>query len=156
MHFSRALRALVLHLLFCHLAVLNILDVISGALISILFVTDDSWLVADLFCRFTVALGEVRFLFIAFNSAFSFNISGGSQKNLHFTSDPLRLFLGQINFTRKLLDNGSTGEWPTLPGFSKARSLLLRGLGIRTAPSAFWNLSSPSCHSILFFNLMRK
>uniref|UniRef100_A0A914S4C6 G-protein coupled receptors family 1 profile domain-containing protein n=1 Tax=Parascaris equorum TaxID=6256 RepID=A0A914S4C6_PAREQ len=60
---SSKLRSVVLYLLFCNLALLNIVDTLAGMFVSLLFVTNGSWFFSESFCRFSAAMQQVNDIF---------------------------------------------------------------------------------------------
>lgn len=61
--FSAKLRSVQLFMLFCNLAVLNIIDILSGMFISLLFIANGYWFSNSALCRFNSAMGKVFFFF---------------------------------------------------------------------------------------------
>uniref|UniRef100_A0A0M3HU79 G_PROTEIN_RECEP_F1_2 domain-containing protein n=1 Tax=Ascaris lumbricoides TaxID=6252 RepID=A0A0M3HU79_ASCLU len=60
---SSKLRSVVLYLLFCNLALLNIVDTLAGMFVSLLFVANGSWFFSEAHCRFNAAVQQVNDVF---------------------------------------------------------------------------------------------
>ncbi|VDM41240.1 unnamed protein product [Toxocara canis] len=59
---SKKLRSVVLYLLFCNVALLNIVDILAGMFVSLLFVANGSWFFSKGLCRFNAAVQQVNSL----------------------------------------------------------------------------------------------
>lgn len=85
--FSRKLRSVQLSILLCYLAILNILDVISGMLVPILSFTNGSWLSDMPICRWNLAVEQVNVQVIQGNHERITEVFGKYFRKFHLRLD---------------------------------------------------------------------
>ncbi|KJH44087.1 hypothetical protein DICVIV_09897 [Dictyocaulus viviparus] len=61
---SQKLRSTSLYMLFCHLSVINVLDLSFSVVFSIIFIANDSWILGEQWCRVNTSLQEFCQIYI--------------------------------------------------------------------------------------------